>query len=121
MHILESKKSKMFVPRNLPKQMKQITDIYILLGRYGNAQNIPPRPSAIEAEEAEEIGVEHLCDIKDSTTTTLATRVSEQLASFRGLQSRLFEIQKSLADVAAGSISVNHQIIYHLWDVLNLV
>ncbi|KAH9052542.1 Mov34-domain-containing protein [Lactarius vividus] len=39
-------------------------------------------PSAIEAEEAEEIGVEHLLrDIKDSTTTTLATRVSEQLAT----------------------------------------
>ncbi|KAF8889865.1 JAB1/Mov34/MPN/PAD-1 ubiquitin protease-domain-containing protein [Infundibulicybe gibba] len=62
-------------------------------------------PSAIEAEEAEEIGVEHLLrDIKDSTTTTLATRVSEQLASLRGLQSRLGDIQKYLADVAAGTM-----------------
>jgi 26S proteasome regulatory subunit N8 len=99
--------------------MKQITDIYIL-GRYRNAQNIPPLPSAIEAEEAEEIGIEHLRDIKDSTTT-LATRISEQLASLRGLQSRLSEIQKYLADVAAGTIPVNHQIVYHLQDVLNLL
>ncbi|KIM86427.1 hypothetical protein PILCRDRAFT_816388 [Piloderma croceum F 1598] len=79
-------------------------------------------PSAIEAEEAEEIGVEHLLrDIKDSTTTTLATRVSEQLASLRGLQSRLSDVQKYLADVAAGTMPVNHQIIYHLQDALNLL
>jgi len=79
-------------------------------------------PSAIEAEEAEEIGVEHLLrDIKDSTTTTLATRVSEQLASLRGLQSRLSDIQKYLVEVAAGTMPVNHQIIYHLQDALNLL
>jgi 26S proteasome regulatory subunit N8 len=79
-------------------------------------------PSAIEAEEAEEIGVEHLLrDIKDSTTTTLATRVSEQLASLRGLQARLGDVQKYLVDVASGAMPVNHQIIYHLQDVLNLL
>lgn len=79
-------------------------------------------PSAIEAEEAEEIGVEHLLrDIKDSTTTTLATRVSEQLASLRGLQSRIADIQKYLLDVAAGKMPVNHQIVYHLQDALNLL
>ncbi|KAE9396902.1 Mov34-domain-containing protein [Gymnopus androsaceus JB14] len=79
-------------------------------------------PSAIEAEEAEEIGVEHLLrDIKDSTTTTLATRVGEQLSSLRGLQSRLSDVQKYLVDVAAGTMPVNHQIIYHLQDALNLL
>ncbi|KAJ4473442.1 maintenance of mitochondrial structure and function-domain-containing protein [Lentinula edodes] len=79
-------------------------------------------PSAIEAEEAEEIGVEHLLrDIKDSTTTTLATRVSEQLSSLRGLQSRLSDVQKYLADVASGTMPVNHQIVYHLQDALNLL
>jgi len=79
-------------------------------------------PSAIEAEEAEEIGVEHLLrDIKDSTTTTLATRVTEQLSSLRGLQSRVSDIQKYLVEVAAGTMPVNHQIIYHLQDALNLL
>ncbi|KAG2150653.1 maintenance of mitochondrial structure and function-domain-containing protein [Suillus bovinus] len=79
-------------------------------------------PSAIEAEEAEEIGVEHLLrDIKDSTTTTLSTRVSEQLASLQGLQSRLRDVHKYLLDVAAGTMPVNHQIIYHLQDALNLL
>jgi len=79
-------------------------------------------PTAIEAEEAEEIGVEHLLrDIKDSTTTTLATRVSEQLSSLRGLQSRLSDVQKYLSDVAAGKIPVNHQIAYDLQNALNLL
>ncbi|KAF9242028.1 maintenance of mitochondrial structure and function-domain-containing protein [Melanogaster broomeanus] len=79
-------------------------------------------PSAIEAEEAEEIGVEHLLrDIKDSTTTTLGTRVSEQLASLQGLQSRLRDVHNYLQDVAEGTLPVNHQIIYHLQDALNLL
>ncbi|KAF9792141.1 maintenance of mitochondrial structure and function-domain-containing protein [Thelephora terrestris] len=79
-------------------------------------------PSAIEAEEAEEIGVEHLLrDIKDSTTTTLSTRVAEQLASLRGLQSRLTDIRNYLQDVARGKMPVNHQIVYNLQDALNLL
>lgn len=79
-------------------------------------------PSAIEAEEAEEIGVEHLLrDIKDSTTTTLATRVSEQLSSLRGLSARLSDIQRYLADVSSGAMPVNHQIVYFLQDALNLL
>lgn len=79
-------------------------------------------PSAIEAEEAEEIGVEHLLrDIKDSTTTTLATRVQEQLASLRGLQSRLSDIQHYLVDVSRGKMPINHPIVYHLQDALNLL
>jgi len=79
-------------------------------------------PSAIEAEEAEEIGVEHLLrDIKDSTTTTLTTRVAEQLSSLRGLQSRLSEVRDYLKSVAAGTLPINHQVVYHLQDALNLL
>jgi len=79
-------------------------------------------PSAIEAEEAEEIGVEHLLrDIKDSTTTTLATRVAEQLASLRGLESRLGDVQRYLSDIAGGAMPLNHAIAYHLQDALNLL
>jgi 26S proteasome regulatory subunit N8 len=79
-------------------------------------------PSAIDAEEAEEIGVEHLLrDIKDSTTTTLATRVSEQLSSLRGLSARLSDIQRYLVDVSHGTMPVNHQIVYFLQDALNLL
>ncbi|KZO99481.1 Mov34-domain-containing protein [Calocera viscosa TUFC12733] len=79
-------------------------------------------PSAIEAEEAEEIGVEHLLrDIKDSTTTTLTTRLTQQLASLRGLRSRLGEIQGYLQQVAKGEQPINHSLLYSLQDALNLL
>ncbi|KAG8801089.1 proteasome regulatory particle subunit, partial [Serendipita sp. 399] len=79
-------------------------------------------PSVIEAEEAEEIGVEHLLrDIKDSTTTTLATRVTQQADSLRALQSRIKDLRDYLLQVAQGKLPVNHQITYHLQDALNLL
>jgi 26S proteasome regulatory subunit N8 len=79
-------------------------------------------PSAIEAEEAEEIGVEHLLrDIAHSTTETLSTRVTEQLASLRGLRSRLQDIQGYLVQVSSGALPVHHPVIYALQDALNLL
>ena len=47
--------------------------------------------------------------------------MSEQLASLQGLQFRLRDIHSYLFDVAAGTLPVNHQIIYHLQDALNLL
>lgn len=80
-------------------------------------------PSSIIAEESEEIGVEHLLrDIRDTTTVgTLSTRVSQQLLSLRGLQSRLLEIKSYLEAVVRGELQVNHQIIYNLQDIFNLL
>ncbi|CAG8612885.1 187_t:CDS:2, partial [Cetraspora pellucida] len=79
-------------------------------------------PSQIEAEEAEEIGVEHLLrDIKDNAVGTLSTRVTDQLNSLKGLQSRLEEIRDYLQKVVNGTLPVNHQIIYNLQDIFNLL
>ncbi|RUS30291.1 maintenance of mitochondrial structure and function-domain-containing protein [Jimgerdemannia flammicorona] len=79
-------------------------------------------PSEIEAEEAEEIGVEHLLrDIKDNAVGTLSTRVTDQLHSLKGLQARLEEIRDYLGKVVAGTLPVNHQIVYNLQDIFNLL
>ncbi|KAI8805890.1 maintenance of mitochondrial structure and function-domain-containing protein [Cladochytrium replicatum] len=79
-------------------------------------------PSSIEAEEAEEIGVEHLLrDIKDNAVGTLSTQITEQLNSLKGLQTRLEEIRDYLGKVLDGSLPVNHQIIYNLQDIFNLL
>lgn len=79
-------------------------------------------PSSIEAEEAEEIGVEHLLrDIKDLSTGTLSTRVVDQLASLRGLQNRLEDIRDYLVQVVSGELPISHQIIYNLQDIFNLL
>jgi 26S proteasome regulatory subunit N8 len=78
-------------------------------------------PSTIEAEEAEEIGVEHLLrDLKESTGD-LATRITSQLESLRGLQSRLKEVAVYLGKVLREELPINHAILEVLQDVFNLL
>jgi len=77
-------------------------------------------PSSIEAEEAEEIGVEHLLrDIKDNNVGNLSTKITNQLNSLRSLQLRLESIRDYLEKVVSGQLPVNHQIIYNLQDIFN--
>ncbi|BFZ61105.1 proteasome regulatory particle subunit [Saitoella coloradoensis] len=79
-------------------------------------------PSSVEAEEAEEIGVEHLLrDIKDNAVGSLATRITQQLHSLQGLQSRLEEIATYLQKVVNGELPVNHAILGSLQDIFNLL
>jgi len=79
-------------------------------------------PSMIEAEEAEEIGVEHLLrDIRDVAVGTLSTRVTNQLQSLQGLHLRLRDIQAYLQKVLGGQLPVNHAILGNLQDVFNLL
>ena len=78
-------------------------------------------PSLIEAEEAEEIGVEHLLrDLKESSGD-LATRITSQLESLRGLESRLREIAVYLEKVLNEELPINHTILEVLQDVFNLL
>lgn len=78
--------------------------------------------SIIEAEEAEEIGVEHLLrDIRDVAAGTLSTRVTNQLQSLQGLHIRLQNIQAYLQKVLDKKLPVNHVILGNLQDVFNLL
>lgn len=79
-------------------------------------------PSTIEAEEAEEIGVEHLLrDIRDVAAGTLATRITSQLQSLQGLHLRLQDIGRYLQKVLDGDLPVNHAILGNLQDIFNLL
>jgi 26S proteasome regulatory subunit N8 len=79
-------------------------------------------PSVIEAEEAEEIGVEHLLrDIRDVAVGTLSTRITSQLQSLQGLHLRLRDIGQYLQKVLDKELPVNHAILGHLQDVFNLL
>ena len=79
-------------------------------------------PSIIEAEEAEEIGVEHLLrDIRDVAVGTLSTRITSQLQSLQGLHLRLRDIGQYLQKVLNGELPVNHAIMGNLQDVFNLL
>jgi len=79
-------------------------------------------PSIIEAEEAEEIGVEHLLrDIRDVAVGTLSTRITSQLQSLQGLHLRLRDIGQYLQKVQDGTLPINHAILGNLQDVFNLL
>lgn len=79
-------------------------------------------PSIIEAEEAEEIGVEHLLrDIRDVAVGSLSARINAQLKSLQGMHHRLRSIASYLDKVLEGKLPVNHSILGHLQDVFNLL
>ncbi|PNF33498.1 26S proteasome non-ATPase regulatory subunit 7 [Cryptotermes secundus] len=79
-------------------------------------------PSEIGAEEAEEVGVEHLLrDIKDTTVGTLSQRITNQLLGLKGLHSQIRDIRNYLVQVVQGKLPINHQIVYQLQDIFNLL
>ncbi|KAK7850219.1 26s proteasome non-atpase regulatory subunit 7 like protein a [Quercus suber] len=110
-----------------PKLRENDLDIHGLFNENWNATQKSQKvfvhvPSVIAAHEVEEIGVEHLLkDVKDTTISTLATEVTGKLAALKGLDARLKEIRSYLDLVIDGKIPLNHEILYHLQDVFNLL
>ncbi|TLD28725.1 hypothetical protein PspLS_03191 [Pyricularia sp. CBS 133598] len=110
-----------------PKEAGVPTDAYFAVDEIKDDGTATSRtfvhtPSIIEAEEAEEIGVEHLLrDIRDVAVGTLSTRLTNQLQSLQGLHLRLRDIQAYLQKVLDGDLPVNHAILGNLQDVFNLL
>merc|ERR1711981_191594 len=78
--------------------------------------------SEIGAEEAEEVGVEHLLrDIKDTTVGTLSQKITNQLMGLKGLNGKLRDMVSYLEQVVDGKLPMNHQITYLLQDIFNLL
>ncbi|KAJ1501196.1 proteasome regulatory particle subunit [Coelomomyces lativittatus] len=79
-------------------------------------------PSSVEAEEAEEIGVEHLLrDIKNSQVGTLSSRIQDRFVALKSLIKYLEDIQGYLKKVVDGRLPVHHAIVYNLQDVFNFL
>ncbi|KAI2796827.1 RNA polymerase II [Blomia tropicalis] len=78
--------------------------------------------SEIGAEEAEEVGVEHLLrDIKDTTFGSLSQLVTNQLLGLKGLNVQINAIKNYLEAVIDDKLPMNHTIIYLLQDIFNLL
>lgn len=79
--------------------------------------------SDIGAEEAEEVGVEHLLrDISDASHYgSLSSKIQGQLGSLKGLFARLNEIHEYLGLVVDEKIPINHGIMYNLQEIFNLL
>ncbi|MCJ1238649.1 proteasome regulatory particle subunit [Varicellaria rhodocarpa] len=110
-----------------PKEVGVPTDAYFAVEEIKDdgtttTKTFVHTPSIIEAEEAEEIGVEHLLrDIRDVAVGTLSTRITSQLQSLQGLHLRLRDIGQYLQKVLEGELPVNHAIMGNLQDVFNLL
>lgn len=79
-------------------------------------------PSLIEAEEAEEIGVEHLLrDIRDQAAGNLSLKVTQSYQSLLGLHQKLREIALYLEKVYEKKLPMNHSILGKLQNVFNLL
>ncbi|KAJ5506281.1 JAB1/Mov34/MPN/PAD-1 [Penicillium expansum] len=105
-----------------PKEVGVPTDAYFAVDEIKDDGTTTSRtfvhtPSIIEAEEAEEIGVEHLLrDIRDVAVGTLSTRITSQLQSLQGLHLRLRDIGQYLQKVLDKELPVNHAILGNLQD-----
>ncbi|PVU94660.1 hypothetical protein BB561_002381 [Smittium simulii] len=79
-------------------------------------------PSEVGAEEAEEIGVEHLLrDVKDNAVGTLSKRLIMQINSLKGLAQRLLKIRQYLDSVVEGKLPINYEIIQNIQKIFNLL
>jgi len=77
-------------------------------------------PSEIGAEEAEEIGVEHLLrTIKDVRYSTITDVVGNKLLSLKALHKRMDDIYKYLDNVCAGRLPPNPKILISLQEIFN--
>ncbi|PLB39208.1 proteasome regulatory particle lid subunit RPN8 [Aspergillus candidus] len=110
-----------------PKEVGVPTDAYFAVDEIKDdgtttSKTFVHTPSTIEAEEAEEIGVEHLLrDIRDVAVGTLSTRITSQLQSLQGLHLRLRDIGQYLQKVLDRELPINHAILGNLQDVFNLL
>lgn len=110
-----------------PKEVGVPTDAYFAIEEIKDdgtttTKTFVHTPSTIEAEEAEEIGVEHLLrDIRDVAVGTLSARITAQLQSLQGLHLRLRDIGAYLQKVLDGELPVNHAILGNLQDIFNLL
>ncbi|KEF51316.1 26S proteasome regulatory subunit rpn-8 [Exophiala aquamarina CBS 119918] len=110
-----------------PKEVGVPTDAYFAIEEIKDdgtttTKTFVHTPSIIEAEEAEEIGVEHLLrDIRDVAVGTLSSRITQQLQSLQGLHLRLRDIGAYLQKVLDGELPINHAILGNLQDIFNLL
>jgi len=110
-----------------PKEVGVPTDAYFAIEEIKDdgtttTKTFVHTPSIIEAEEAEEIGVEHLLrDIRDVAVGTLSSRITAQLQSLQGLHLRLRDIGAYLQKVLDGELPTNHAILGNLQDIFNLL
>ena len=111
------------LPFDAFSSIDQLADEGTSASSSGNNQKVFVHlPSLVEAEEAEEIGVEHLLrDVKDNAVTDLSTKITNKLDSLRALQQQISSIENYLQSVQEGKLPKNPTILYRLQEIFNLL
>ena len=79
-------------------------------------------PSQMGAQEAEEVGVEHLLrDINDPTVSTVASLIKGKIAGLATLTEKLVECKDYLESCVRGQQKVNPEIVANLQTIMNLL
>ncbi|XP_018594392.1 26S proteasome non-ATPase regulatory subunit 7-like isoform X1 [Scleropages formosus] len=110
-----------------PKALSLPTEAYIAVDQLHDngtptSKTFEHVNSEIGAEEAEEVGVEHLLrDIKDTTIGTLSQRIAYQVQGLKELNLKLLIIKSYLEKVVTGKLPLNKQIIYNLQDIFSFL
>lgn len=100
---------------------------YLSLPCAPNAQStatraFSPLPVTVGAEEAEEVGVEHLLrDVRGAYSLSLGDAVAQRIQAVSTLQTRLETIYEYLNDCSKGSVRVDPKIIQNAQSILALV
>lgn len=108
-----------------PKDLGLPTDAYVSVEEIhddgtATSKTFAHVTSLIEAEEAEEIGVEHLLrDIKDNAVSNLSSSITNQVQSLKALNIHLRNVEKYLERVVSNELPVNHPVLYRLQDAFN--
>lgn len=115
--IIDAKPTKIGLPTEAYKAVEEIHD-----DGTPTTKTFEHVATEIGAEEAEEVGVEHLLrDVKDTTVGTLSQRITNQLMGLKGLNQKLSDMHNYLDQVSKGELPMNHQITYQLQDIFNLL
>jgi len=115
--IIDAKPTKIGLPTEAYKAVEEIHD-----DGTPTTKTFEHVATEIGAEEAEEVGVEHLLrDVKDTTVGTLSQRITNQLMGLKGLNQKLTDMHNYLDQVSKGELPMNHQITYQLQDIFNLL
>ncbi|CAF0840547.1 unnamed protein product [Didymodactylos carnosus] len=110
-----------------PKDLGLPTEAYIAVEEIHDdgspaSKTFEHLPSEIGAEEAEEVGVEHLLrDIRNATVGTLSQRITNQLMGLKGLMKSLNDVRNYLDKLLTNKLPMNHQILSHIQDMFNLL
>lgn len=117
----------LIVDIRLQKDTGLPTDAYIEVEQIHDDGTPPTKtfehvPCDIGAEEAEEVGVEHLLrDIKDQTAGTLSQRVTDKFLALIGMREKLQFMEKYLKNVADNKQPFCHNINYIVQDIINML